>query len=250
MMRFPGPLPVLALLVLSPALDAVAQARPRARTLGIAPGLLRPGTHNAITDVEGVRVGHATVIEGDSVRTGVTAILPHAGNAFFDRVPAAIHVGNGFGKLVGTTQVIELGELETAILLTCTLCVWRAADALVAYLLEQPGMQGVRSINRGGRDQRWLCAERHPAASSPAVACSGRDGRSQAGAGGRGERGGGHGNDRVWVEGWHRNIVPGYHARKELDCRCAGPVQLRRGPSHPRRPNRPRPRPQRSEDPD
>ncbi|HEU4681662.1 MAG TPA: P1 family peptidase [Gemmatimonadales bacterium] len=147
MMRFPGALPVLALLVLSPALDTVAQTRPRARTLGIAPGLLRPGTHNAITDVDGVRVGHATVIEGDSVRTGVTAILPHEGNLFFDRVPAAIHVGNGFGKLVGSTQVVELGELETPILLTCTLCVWKAADALVAYLLEQPDMQGVRSIN-------------------------------------------------------------------------------------------------------
>jgi len=126
---------------------AQGQSRARARTLGIAPGLLRPGAHNAITDVDGVRVGHATVIEGDSVRTGVTAILPHPGNLFFDRVPAAIHVGNGFGKLVGSTQVVELGELETPILLTCTLCVWRAADALVAHLLEQPGMQGVRSIN-------------------------------------------------------------------------------------------------------
>jgi D-aminopeptidase len=126
---------------------AHGQSRPRARALGIVPGLLSPGTHNAITDVHGVRVGHATVIEGDSVRTGVTAILPHPGNLFFDRVPAAIHVGNGFGKLVGSTQVVELGELETPILLTCTLCVWKAADALVAHLLDQPGMQEVRSIN-------------------------------------------------------------------------------------------------------
>jgi D-aminopeptidase len=115
--------------------------------LGIATGVLNPGTHNAITDVDGVRVGHATVIAGDSIRTGVTAILPHPGNLYLDRVPAAVHVGNGFGKFVGSSQVAELGELETPILLTCTLCVWRAADALVAYLLEQPGMQEVRSIN-------------------------------------------------------------------------------------------------------
>lgn len=108
---------------------------------------MSPGTHNAITDVAGVRVGQATVVQGDSVRTGVTAILPHAGNLFFDRVPAAIHVGNGFGKLLGVTQVAELGELETPILLTCTLCVWKAADAMTAYLLELPGMEAIRSIN-------------------------------------------------------------------------------------------------------
>jgi D-aminopeptidase len=126
---------------------AAAQERARPRALGIKPGLLEPGPHNAITDVSGVRVGHATVVQGDSIRTGVTAVLPHAGNLFRDRVPAAIHVGNGFGKLLGSTQVTELGELETPILLTCTLCVWRAADAMVAYLLEQPDMAAVRSIN-------------------------------------------------------------------------------------------------------
>jgi D-aminopeptidase len=119
----------------------------RARAVGVAPGVLQPGPHNAITDVRGVRVGQTTVIVGDSIRTGVTAILPHPGNLFLDRVPAAIYVGNGFGKLLGSTQVAELGELETPILLTCTLCVWRAADALVAYLLAQPGMEDVRSIN-------------------------------------------------------------------------------------------------------
>jgi D-aminopeptidase len=124
-----------------------AQQRPRARDLGIAPGLLPPGALNAITDVPGVAVGHATMREGDSVRTGVTAILPHSGNLFQERVPAAIHVGNGFGKLIGITQVAELGELETPILLTCTLCVWRAADAMVAHLLAGPGMEEVRSIN-------------------------------------------------------------------------------------------------------
>ena len=126
---------------------AVERGRARARTLGVAPGVFRAGAANAITDVAGVRVGHATVIVGDSVRTGVTAILPHEGNAFLERVPAAMHVGNGFGKLLGVTQVAELGELETPILLTCTLCVWRAADALVAWMLEKPGMERVRSIN-------------------------------------------------------------------------------------------------------
>lgn len=126
---------------------ASAQARARARELGVAPGIFAPGPNNAITDVDGVKVGHATIISGDSIHTGVTAILPHAGNLYFDRVPAAVHIGNAFGKLVGATQVQELGELETPILLTCTLCVWRAADALVAELLAKPGMERVASIN-------------------------------------------------------------------------------------------------------
>ena len=111
------------------------------------PGVFMPGARNAITDVAGVLVGHATVIEGDSVRTGVTAIRPHAGNLYRDRVPAALYVGNGFGKLLGVTQLRELGELETPILLTCTLCVWKAADFMVEWLLAQPGMEQVRSIN-------------------------------------------------------------------------------------------------------
>jgi D-aminopeptidase len=124
---------------------SAAQDRPR--DLGLINGTLPTGPLNAVTDVAGVRVGHATVVEGDSIRTGVTAILPHGGNLYRDRVPAAIHVGNGFGKLIGFTQVAELGELETPILLTCTLCVWRAADAMVTQLLAQPGMNQVRSIN-------------------------------------------------------------------------------------------------------
>ena len=126
---------------------ALAQRPARAREIGIRPGTLDPGPNNAITDVPGVRVGQVTVEVGDSVRTGVTAILPHGGNLFLDRVPAAIHVGNGFGKLLGITQVTELGELETPILLTCTLCVWKAADALVGWMLALPGMADVRSIN-------------------------------------------------------------------------------------------------------
>jgi len=121
--------------------------RARARALGVAPGVFPPGANNAITDVGGVLVGHTTVKDGDSVNTGVTAIRAHGGNHFFDRVPAAVFVGNAFGKLVGSTQVKELGELETPILLTCTLCVWKAADAMVEWLLAQPGMERVGSIN-------------------------------------------------------------------------------------------------------
>jgi D-aminopeptidase len=136
-----------AVLVLGVAHPSSAQQTRRARGLGIVPGVLPIGPANAITDVEGVRVGQTTIIVGDSLRTGVTAILPHSGNLFFDRVPAALHVGNGFGKLIGVTQLSELGELETPILLTCTLCVWKAADAMAEYLLEQPGMEEVRSIN-------------------------------------------------------------------------------------------------------
>lgn len=144
--------PVLAALVGSLALAgstqaAAAQERPRARDLGMRVGIFEPGPNNAITDVQGVRVGHATVVSTPNVRTGVTAILPHGGNAYASRVPAAMHVGNGYGKLLGVTQVRELGELETPILLTCTLCVWRAADAMVGWMLDRPGMEEVRSLN-------------------------------------------------------------------------------------------------------
>ena len=144
------------------AAQSAALAQVRARSLGVAPGVFEPGPHNAITDVAGVKVGHATVIEGDSVRTGVTAIFPHPGNAYLDRVPAAVWVGNGFGKLLGSTQVNELGELESPILLTCTLCVWKAADALVDWMLGLPGMERVRSLNP-------LVAETNDGRLSPAI---------------------------------------------------------------------------------
>ncbi len=126
---------------------AESQDRPRARDLGIRVGIFQPGAQNAITDVPGVLVGSVTLREGDSIATGLTAILPHSGNVYRSRVPAAVHVLNGFGKMLGIAQVQELGELESPILLTCTLCVWRAADGLVEYLLSQPGMESVRSIN-------------------------------------------------------------------------------------------------------
>jgi len=124
-----------------------AQSRPRAREIGLSIGSLPTGPLNAITDVAGVRVGHTTITRGDSINTGVTAILPHGGNLFREKVPAAIVVGNGFGKLAGSTQVNELGELESPIVLTCTLCVPRAADAVLTWLLGLPGNEDVRSAN-------------------------------------------------------------------------------------------------------
>lgn len=143
---------LLALAPWTAAAQGAAPAAPpaapvRARALGIAPGIFAPGPRNAITDVAGVRVGQVTVSSGDSVRTGVTAILPHAGDLYRNRVPAALHVGNGFGKLLGVTQLRELGELETPLLLTCTLCIWQAGDALAQWMLARPENAAVRSIN-------------------------------------------------------------------------------------------------------
>lgn len=123
------------------------EPRPRAREAGVVIGTMAPGPRNAITDVAGVGVGHATLAEGTRLHTGVTAVVPHAGNLYRQRVPAAIVVGNGYGKLAGITQVQELGELETPILLTGTLSTWKVADATVDWLLRQPGMGNVRSIN-------------------------------------------------------------------------------------------------------
>ncbi len=120
--------------------------RPRAREAGVTVGIFKPGPLNAITDVAGVLVGHETVISGDDVRTGVTAIIPAPGNLYTHPVPAWIHVGNGYGKLIGETQVREFGEIETPILLTCTLCVWSAANALKEWMYEQPGM-GEHTVN-------------------------------------------------------------------------------------------------------
>ncbi|HYO47231.1 MAG TPA: P1 family peptidase [Gemmatimonadota bacterium] len=127
--------------------ETAAQERPRARDLGIVVGYLQPGPLDAITDVPGVLVGHATLVEGDSIRTGVTAIRPHPGDVFADKVPAAIHVANGFGKLTGISQVEELGTIETPIVLTNTLAVGRAADGLVRWTLDHTTSEGVRSVN-------------------------------------------------------------------------------------------------------
>lgn len=120
--------------------------RPRAREAGLVVGVFEPGPLNAITDVAGVRVGHETVIRGEDIRTGVTAIIPAPGNLYTHPIPAWVHVGNGYGKLIGETQIREFGEIETPILLTCTLCVWSAANGLKEWLYEQPGM-GEHTIN-------------------------------------------------------------------------------------------------------
>ena len=128
-------------------MNLIAQTRPRAREAGVKVGVLPTGALNAITDVQGVLVGHTTLIRGDNIRTGVTAILPHNGNIFREKVPGAVFVGNGFGKLAGSTQVNELGEIETPILLTSTLAVPRVADYLIDYMLALPGNEQVQSIN-------------------------------------------------------------------------------------------------------
>lgn len=136
---------ILAFLSLGPS--GQSQNRPRTRDIGLKVGVLPTGTLNSITDVQGVLVGHTTIVRGDDIRTGVTAILPHNGNLFREKVPGAVFVGNGFGKLAGSTQVNELGEIETPILLTSTLAVPRVADYLIEYMLALPGNEQVRSIN-------------------------------------------------------------------------------------------------------
>ena len=123
------------------------ETRPRARDIGVKIGILPTGASNAITDVAGVTVGQTTLIRGDNIRTGITAIVPPGGNIFREKVPGAVFVGNGFGKLAGSTQVNELGEIETPILLTSTLSVPKTADFLIDYMLALPGNEDVRSIN-------------------------------------------------------------------------------------------------------
>lgn len=136
-----------ALVLLASAWPAARQERPRARDLVLAPGVFSPGPLDAITDVAGVRVGHVTLVEGDAVRTGVTAIVPHGGNLFQEKVPGAVYVGNAFGKLAGSTQVDELGTIETPIVLTNTLSVGAALEGVVRWTLRQPGNEEVRSVN-------------------------------------------------------------------------------------------------------
>ena len=135
------------LYILLAAMAAAQTSRPHARDLGLAPGVYPPGPLNAITDVAGVRVGHVTLIEGDDVRTGVTAIVPADGNVFQNKVPGAVFVGNAFGKLAGSTQVEELGTIETPIVLTNTLSVGAAMEGAIAYTLAQPGNERVTSVN-------------------------------------------------------------------------------------------------------
>ena len=145
--RFPTALCLLCGLLINTAVQAQElEQRPRAREAGLVVGVFEPGPLNAITDVAGVLVGHSTVIRGDDIRTGVTAVIPAPGNLYTHPVPAWIHVGNGYGKLIGETQVREFGEIETPVLLVCTLCVWSAANALKEWMYEQPGM-GEHTLN-------------------------------------------------------------------------------------------------------
>ena len=151
-----------------------AAERPRVRDIGLVVGYLPPGDRNAITDVPGVTVGQVTLIEGDSIRTGVTAIRPHPGDVFARKVPAAIHVANGFGKLMGISQVEELGTIETPIVLTNTLAVGRAADGLVRWTLEHTASEGVRSVNPivGETNDAYLNAIRTPRVGPAEVAAA------------------------------------------------------------------------------
>lgn len=138
---------VLLLTSFTSAQNTTSNTRPRTSDLGLKIGVLARGPLNAITDVEGVEVGQTTIIRGDDIRTGVTAILPHSGNLFREKVPAGIFVGNGFGKLAGSTQVEEMGDIETPILLTNTLSVPQVADAMIQYMLALPENRDVLSIN-------------------------------------------------------------------------------------------------------
>lgn len=137
---------LLIILVLVSCLDVIAQKN-RPRDYGITIGILKTGIHNAITDVPGVKVGHTTIIRGDSINTGATVIIPHSDNIFQNKVPAAIYIGNGFGKLTGYPQVEELGNIETPIVLTNTLSVPIAADALIDYTFQFPENSRIKSVN-------------------------------------------------------------------------------------------------------
>ena len=182
---------VLLSLVLSVAVVSAQTTRPRARDIGLAPGVLSPGPLNAITDVAGVRVGHATLIVDDTVRTGVTVVVPHPGNVFQDKVPGAVFVGNAFGKLAGSTQVDELGTIETPVALTNTLSVGAAVEGVVRWTLQQPGNEQVRSVNAlvgetndgGLNDIRGLHVRPEHVLKALAAATSGRVEEGSVGAG-------------------------------------------------------------------
>jgi D-aminopeptidase len=149
---------IVTIHLLSISLSVGAQTQKRARDFGLKIGVLPTGKWNAITDVPGVKVGHSTLIKGDSIRTGVTAILPYDGNIFQYKAPAAVYIGNGFGKLAGSTQITELGNIETPVILTNTLNVATAIDAVIEYTLSQKGNENVQSVNAvvGETNDGWL----------------------------------------------------------------------------------------------
>ena len=214
-------LPLLATVVRAQQPGSDGADRPRVRQAGIVIGALPPGPLDAITDVPGVRVGQVTVRSGDSLRTGVTAILPHAGNLFRDKVHGAMVVGNGFGKLIGLSQVNELGWIETPILLTGTLSVWRAADALVDTMLEIPENRDVVSINPvvGETNDGWLSDIRARPVTPEEVREALR--RAHGGPVEEGSVGRRDGDARPGLEGRHRNGVPGRSGRAAAATRWA-----------------------------
>jgi D-aminopeptidase len=181
--------------------------RQRARELGIKIGILPTGELNAITDVAGVLVGHTTLNRGDNIRTGVTAVLPHNGNIFREKVPGAVFVGNGFGKLAGSTQVDELGEIETPILLTSTLNVPRVADALLDYMLALPGNEDVQSINPlvGETNDGYLNDIRGRNVTRDDVLSAIKN--AKAGIVEEGSVGAGTGHCGLWLQRWDWNFV-------------------------------------------
>jgi D-aminopeptidase len=182
---------ILMLFVMAASAGAQESDRPRARDLGIAPGVFPPGALNAITDVDGVRIGHVTLTSGDATRTGVTVVVPHGGNVFQGKVPGAVFVGNAFGKLAGSTQVEELGTIETPIALTNTLAVGAAVEGIVQWTLAQPGNEAVRSVNAlvgetndgGLNDIRSLSVRPDHVRAAIAAATTGPVGEGSVGAG-------------------------------------------------------------------
>src|ERR1700727_1638596 len=182
---------LIALLSTTGAVSGQTETRPRIRDLGVKVGVLPPGPLNAITDVAGVKVGQTTIIRGDNLRTGVTAIVPHGGNLYKDRVPAAVFLGNAYGKLAGSTQVNEMGEIETPILLTSTDSVPRVADAVITYMFNLKGNENVLSVNPavGETNDGWLSDIRARAISTDDVISAitnARDGAVEEGAVGAG----------------------------------------------------------------
>ncbi len=206
--------------VVEPSADE-APVRPRIRDLGIEPGVLSPGPNNAITDVAGVEVGHQTLIKGENVRTGVTAILPHGGNLFQRKVPAAVHVGNGFGKAAGFLQVQELGNIESPIILTNTLNVGTAVEASVRWTMAQPGNEGVRSVNVvvGETNDGYLNDIRGMHVTEKDVVAA----IDAAGSGPveEGTVGAGTGNSRFLLEGWDRHCITSPARRPRCGTRSA-----------------------------
>jgi D-aminopeptidase len=218
-------------LIMSLGLSAHSQNRPRVREAGVKVGILPTGPLNAITDVSGVLVGHTTLVRGDNIRTGVTAIIPHSGNLFREKVPGAVFVGNGFGKLAGSTQVNELGEIETPILLTSTLSVPRVADYLMDYMLSLPGNEEVQSINPlvAETNDGYLndIRGRHITRDDVFAAIKGRRRLSR-------RR---HRNSRFWFQRRHRHgLAQVVRATRRIHGRRARAVELRRSLNHKRRP--------------